>query len=70
MHPIDKYLADEREQRNAQAKAEGWTFWTNWAYDAKELKERYGIETLEQYFAWRDEQDRYEEEKERRKSSW
>lgn len=66
---LNAYLAAKNAEFEAKCIAEGATFWCVSAITAADLAE-YGVNTVEQYKVWREEQDALIDAKEARKASY
>lgn len=66
---LNAYIAAENAAFDAKCRAEGATAWGLFALTAVDLAE-YGVYTIAQFEAWRDEVERQEAAKEARKNSW
>ena len=66
---LNAYLSAKNAEFEAKCIAEGATFWCVSAVTAADLAE-YGVYTVEQYKAWREEQDALIDAKEARKASY
>jgi uroporphyrinogen-III synthase len=66
---LNAYLAARNAEFEAKCIAEGATFWCVSAITAEDLA-KYGVYTVEQYKAWREEQDALIDAKEARKAGY